>query len=166
MSSETSFQIKSLIPEHKCARNYNLGALVTFRWVALHFFKDIIEDPFISLRKMRVEAKKKFMLDVSVGQCRRAKQLALFNHEGGLKEHHVSLYHPFSVNQTSLSNKACMHHSLFSNATSFKHFVEHFTLIVQKHFNSVLNQLIIHRLQTNQLTLHNQLLNQKAYVAG
>ncbi|GJW95808.1 calcium/proton exchanger, partial [Tanacetum coccineum] len=69
MSNEHSFQIKSLISEHKCCRNYNLGALVTYRWIALQYFKEIIEDPFM-----------------------RAKQLALFDHEGGLIEHYGKLY--------------------------------------------------------------------------
>ncbi|GJX27846.1 hypothetical protein Tco_0235925 [Tanacetum coccineum] len=53
MSNEHSFQIKSLISEHKCIRNYNLGSLVSYR---------------------------------------RAKQLALFDHEGGLIEHYGKLY--------------------------------------------------------------------------
>ncbi|GJT31623.1 calcium/proton exchanger [Tanacetum coccineum] len=92
MSNEHSFQIKSLNSEHKCCRNYNLGSLVTFRWIALHFFKEIIEDPFMPLRKMRAEIRQKFMIDVSLGQCRRAKQLALFDHEGGLIEHYGKLY--------------------------------------------------------------------------
>ncbi|GKC64614.1 hypothetical protein Tco_1097212 [Tanacetum coccineum] len=34
MSTEHSFQIKSLKPEHNCSRNYNLGSLVTYRWIA------------------------------------------------------------------------------------------------------------------------------------
>nr|GEU44654.1 chloramphenicol acetyltransferase-like domain-containing protein [Tanacetum cinerariifolium] len=88
----TGKKIKSLNYEHKCCRNYNLGSLVTFRWIALHFFKEIIEDLFMSLRKMRADIRKKFMIDVSLGQCRRAKQLELFNHEGGLIEHYGRLY--------------------------------------------------------------------------
>ncbi|GJT47579.1 calcium/proton exchanger [Tanacetum coccineum] len=92
MSNEHSFQIKSLISEHKCCRNYNLGALVTYRWIALQYFKEIIEDPFMSLRKMRDDIRQKFMIDVSLGQCTRAKQLALFDNEGGLIEHYGKLY--------------------------------------------------------------------------
>ncbi|GJT21399.1 hypothetical protein Tco_0891336 [Tanacetum coccineum] len=84
--------IKSLISEHKCCRNYNLGALVTYRWIALQYFKEIIEDPFMSLRKMRDDIRQKFMIDVSLGQCTRAKQLALFDNEGGLIEHYGKLY--------------------------------------------------------------------------
>ncbi|GJV75115.1 calcium/proton exchanger [Tanacetum coccineum] len=92
MSREHSFQIKSLRSEHKCCRNYNLGSLVTYKWIAVQYFKEIIEDPFIPLRKMRDDIRQKFMIDVSVGQCKRAKQLALFDHEGGLIEHYAKLY--------------------------------------------------------------------------
>ncbi|GJX06987.1 calcium/proton exchanger [Tanacetum coccineum] len=53
MSREHSFQIKSLRSEHKCCRNYNLGSLVTYKWIAMQYFKKIIEDPFMPLRKIR-----------------------------------------------------------------------------------------------------------------
>nr|GEW20811.1 hypothetical protein CTI12_AA105810 [Tanacetum cinerariifolium] len=55
-------------------------------------FKEIIKDLFMPLRKMRDEIRQKFMIDVSVGQCKRAKQLVLFDHEGGLIEHYAKLY--------------------------------------------------------------------------
>ncbi|GJX21073.1 hypothetical protein Tco_0223750 [Tanacetum coccineum] len=43
--------------------------------------------------KMRDDIIQKFMIDVSLGQCTRAKQLALFDNEGGLIEHYGKLYH-------------------------------------------------------------------------
>ncbi|GJS48924.1 hypothetical protein Tco_0599045 [Tanacetum coccineum] len=92
MSRKQSFQIKSLRSEHKCCRNYNLGSLVTYKWIDVQYFKEIIEDPFMPLRKIRDDIGQKFMIDVSVGQCKRAKQLALFDHEGGLIEHYAKLY--------------------------------------------------------------------------
>nr|GEV24448.1 hypothetical protein [Tanacetum cinerariifolium] len=49
-------------------RNYNLGSLVNFKWIAAHYGKEII------------------------GQCKRAKQRALYDHEGGLIEHYSRLY--------------------------------------------------------------------------
>ncbi|GJS35661.1 calcium/proton exchanger [Tanacetum coccineum] len=67
MSNEHSFKIKSLISEHKCCRNYNLGSLAIYKWIALQFFKEI-------------------------DKCMRAKQLALFDHEGRLIEHYGKLY--------------------------------------------------------------------------
>ncbi|GJW16473.1 hypothetical protein Tco_0020606 [Tanacetum coccineum] len=91
MSSEHSFQIKSLISDHRCCRNYNLGSLVTYKWIALQYADAIIADLFISYNKMKADIRQKFMIDVSLGQCRRAKQRALFDHEGGLFEHYSRL---------------------------------------------------------------------------
>ncbi|GJV38187.1 hypothetical protein Tco_1410664 [Tanacetum coccineum] len=53
-------------------KNNNLGSLVTYKWIAMQFFKEIIEDPFMPLRKMRDDIRQKFMIDVSVGQHRQA----------------------------------------------------------------------------------------------
>ncbi|GJR53145.1 hypothetical protein Tco_1403666 [Tanacetum coccineum] len=89
MSTENSFQIKSLKAEHKCARNYNLGSLVTYKWIAHHFAKEIIEDPFMPLLKMKAAMREKFLINVSLGQCKRAKQRALYDFEGGLIEHYA-----------------------------------------------------------------------------
>ncbi|GJT26117.1 hypothetical protein Tco_0906392 [Tanacetum coccineum] len=44
-------------------RNYNLGSLVTYKWIALQYCKEIIEDPFIPFRKMKDVIRKKFMID-------------------------------------------------------------------------------------------------------
>ncbi|GJY55016.1 RNA-directed DNA polymerase, eukaryota [Tanacetum coccineum] len=63
MSNEHSFQIKSLISEHKCCRNYNLVSLVTYKWIDLHYSKEIIDDPLMPLRKMKDDTRQKFMID-------------------------------------------------------------------------------------------------------
>nr|GEU66535.1 chloramphenicol acetyltransferase-like domain-containing protein [Tanacetum cinerariifolium] len=88
IDSENSFQIKSLKAEHRCARNYNLGSLVTYKWIAHQFAKEIIADPFITLSKMKAVIREKFLINVSLGQCKRAKQKALFDFEGALIEHY------------------------------------------------------------------------------
>ncbi|GKD53702.1 calcium/proton exchanger, partial [Tanacetum coccineum] len=92
MGSENSFQIKSLKAEHKCAINYNLGSLVTYKWIAHHFAKEIIEDPFIPLLKIKAAIREKFLINVSLGQCKRAKRRALYIFEGGLIEHYGRLW--------------------------------------------------------------------------
>ncbi|GJR52086.1 hypothetical protein Tco_1402607 [Tanacetum coccineum] len=68
MSTEHSFQIKSLKPEHNCSRNYNLGSLVTYRWIAHHYAKQLIADPFIPTLKMKTGIREKFLINVSLGQ--------------------------------------------------------------------------------------------------
>ncbi|GJY83859.1 hypothetical protein Tco_0497235 [Tanacetum coccineum] len=66
MSTEHSFQIKSLKPEHNCSRNYNLGSLVTYRWIAHHYAKQLIADPFIPTLKMKTDIREKFLINVSL----------------------------------------------------------------------------------------------------
>nr|GEY63264.1 hypothetical protein CTI12_AA105810 [Tanacetum cinerariifolium] len=73
-------------------QNYNLGSLVTYRWIAHHYAKQLIVDPFIPTLKMKTDIKEKFLINVSLGQCKRAKQRALFDYEGGLKEHYGRLW--------------------------------------------------------------------------
>nr|GEY76970.1 calcium/proton exchanger [Tanacetum cinerariifolium] len=91
MGSENSFQIKSLKAEHRCAKNYNLGSLVTYKWTARQFAKEIIADPFITLPKMKAAIREKFLINVSLGQCKRAKQKALFDFKRALIEHYGRL---------------------------------------------------------------------------
>nr|GEY16318.1 hypothetical protein [Tanacetum cinerariifolium] len=68
MGSENPFQIKSLKAEHMCARNYNLSSLVTNKWIAHQIKKEIIAEPFITLLKMKVAIREKFLINVSLGQ--------------------------------------------------------------------------------------------------
>ncbi|GKA20861.1 copia LTR rider [Tanacetum coccineum] len=67
-------------------------SLVNFKWIAAQYGKEIIGDPFIPYRKMKDDIRVKYLIDVSLGQCKRAKQRALYDHEGGLIEHYSRLY--------------------------------------------------------------------------
>ncbi|GKB49183.1 calcium/proton exchanger, partial [Tanacetum coccineum] len=80
------------VVEGRCAgKKGNKDRLMPSK-VRTGFCKEIIEDPFMPLRKMRDDIRHKFMIDVSIGQCMREKQLALFDHEGRLIEHYRKLY--------------------------------------------------------------------------
>ncbi|XP_071713451.1 uncharacterized protein [Rutidosis leptorrhynchoides] len=92
MQSEYSFQIKTLIKDHNCSRQFDLGSLVTYKWITIQCLPMIIENPTISYRNMRSEIKRNYLINVSLGECIRAKQIALFKHEGGLKEHYSRLW--------------------------------------------------------------------------
>nr|GEV99380.1 calcium/proton exchanger [Tanacetum cinerariifolium] len=50
------------------AGNYNLGSLVTYRWIAHHYAKQLIADTFIPTLKMKTDIKKKILINVSLGQ--------------------------------------------------------------------------------------------------
>ena len=53
---------------------------------------DVLEIPKLSLRKMKALVSKRYNINVSVGQCRNAKKLALSEVEGSLKEHYAKLW--------------------------------------------------------------------------
>ncbi|GJW49371.1 hypothetical protein Tco_0090722 [Tanacetum coccineum] len=63
-----------------------------FKLVDGQFALKIIEDPTITYRSIQEQIKMKYLINVSVGQCKRAKQRALFDHEGGLIEHYSRLW--------------------------------------------------------------------------
>ena len=69
-----------------------MGSLVTFRWIARHYANVVIQNPSITYRSMKDGIRDKYMIDVSVGQCKRAKQCALYEHDGGLIEHYGKLW--------------------------------------------------------------------------
>ncbi|GJZ78477.1 hypothetical protein Tco_0643314 [Tanacetum coccineum] len=50
--------------------------------------KEDVQDPFIPLLKMKAVIREKFLINVSLRQCKRAKQRALYDFEGGLIEHY------------------------------------------------------------------------------
>nr|KAJ0203638.1 hypothetical protein LSAT_V11C500254590 [Lactuca sativa] len=86
MKEEHTFQIKSLIIEHKCSRAFKLRSIVTYKWIAKQFVNDVLESPKLSLRKMKALVFKRYNINVSVWQCRNEKI------EGSLKEHYAKLW--------------------------------------------------------------------------
>ncbi|XP_023744459.1 uncharacterized protein LOC111892634 [Lactuca sativa] len=92
MSNERTLQIKSLETNHTCARIFHGGSLVTYKWIAKHFTKEILEDPTISTRKMQADIETNFNLKASTGQCKRAKRFALEEIEGCLEDHYAKLW--------------------------------------------------------------------------
>lgn len=92
VKDEKTFQIKTLIPDHKCSRAFKLGSIVTYKWIGKHFVNTILKTPRMSLRQMKAQISKKYNLNVSIGQCRNAKKFALCEIEGSLKEHYARLW--------------------------------------------------------------------------
>nr|KAJ0211487.1 hypothetical protein LSAT_V11C400221130 [Lactuca sativa] len=92
MSSEKSFQIKSLNDMHNCARVFKFGSIVTYKWIAKHFMNHILQKPKMSIRKLKAKVSKKFNLIASVGQCRNARKYAFQGIEGTLKEHYAKTW--------------------------------------------------------------------------
>nr|GEZ91089.1 hypothetical protein [Tanacetum cinerariifolium] len=62
--------------------NFNLESLVTYKWIAKQFVVEVLKNPKISYRQMVVDVREKFLINVSVHQCRRAKQREVYVLEG------------------------------------------------------------------------------------
>ncbi|GKA66286.1 uncharacterized protein Tco_0766094 [Tanacetum coccineum] len=93
--------------DHKCCRNYTLGSLVTYKWIAHHYAREIIDNPSLTHRYMQNFIKEKFLLHVSLVQCKRAKICALYDHKGGLIEHYNKLWEYRQVVLESNPGSAC-----------------------------------------------------------
>ncbi|GKE10164.1 hypothetical protein Tco_1413715 [Tanacetum coccineum] len=63
-----------------------------FRWIAAQCAREIIKDLFIPLRTIKEDIRQKYIIDVSLGQCKRAKQTTLYDHEGGLIDYYRKLW--------------------------------------------------------------------------
>ncbi|XP_052622742.1 uncharacterized protein LOC128128018 [Lactuca sativa] len=92
MSDEKSFQIKSIINEHNCARNFKLGSIVKYAWIGTHYTTQFLQKQKVSVRLLGDEVKENFGIDVSMGQCRRAKKYAIELIEGTLVDHYAKLW--------------------------------------------------------------------------
>ncbi|KAJ9553709.1 hypothetical protein OSB04_017754 [Centaurea solstitialis] len=87
-NGERSFQIKTLIGNHNCTRVFRFGSIVTYKWIGMQLRNDILQNPRLSLRKLKGLVSQRFNLIASVGQCKNAKKYALDEIEGTLVEHY------------------------------------------------------------------------------
>ncbi|GJZ22628.1 hypothetical protein Tco_0559667 [Tanacetum coccineum] len=86
--------VKAITSCEGCSESpkWTKGSLVTYKRIAHHYAKQLIADPFIPYLKMKNSIREKFLINVSLGQCKRAKQRTLFDYEGGLREHYGRLW--------------------------------------------------------------------------
>lgn len=91
MGDEQSLHIKSMKPDHNCARNLKMGSIMIY-WIGSHFTKKIMHRRKLSHRQFRLMVMTKFGIDVSVGQCKKAKKYALRITKGDIKEHYARLW--------------------------------------------------------------------------
>nr|KAJ0226600.1 hypothetical protein LSAT_V11C100040920 [Lactuca sativa] len=92
MSSERSFQIKSLVDDHNCSRVFKLASIVTYKWIGKHFKNQLLKNPNMSIRKMKAKMSTKFKLIVSVTRCRNVRRYALEEIDGSLIEHYGKVW--------------------------------------------------------------------------
>ncbi|CAI9302433.1 unnamed protein product [Lactuca saligna] len=90
--NERKFQIKSICDIHLCARNFNFRTLVSCNWLAKHYLKDIIMKLKMTLTEMKEDVLRMFSVNVSKGQCHRARTKAREMIEGKLEEHYAKVW--------------------------------------------------------------------------
>ncbi|CAH1437828.1 unnamed protein product [Lactuca virosa] len=73
MTQEKSFQIKTLVDEHKCVRNFNISNLLSPRWLARHFLKELIMRPNLKCKEMQSIIRTKFHCGVSWSKAYRTR---------------------------------------------------------------------------------------------
>nr|KAJ0201908.1 hypothetical protein LSAT_V11C600309670 [Lactuca sativa] len=54
MSTERSFQIKKLVEQHTCVRNFRSANLMDPTWIARQFLKEIVRKPNLKCKEMQV----------------------------------------------------------------------------------------------------------------
>ena len=92
MQSEVSFQIKTLVDEHTCSRAFGHGYLINCNWIASVYGKSIIRNPGIKLTEIQEKVLRKYKINVSANQCKRAKIKALNGLEISLQAHYAKLW--------------------------------------------------------------------------
>jgi len=88
MNTERSFQVKGFNDKHTCIRDFRRSSLVNPEWIAKHFIKQLCMKPRMKGKEIKEAVKKKFLCEVSNGQCYRAKTKALEVINGKLTEHY------------------------------------------------------------------------------
>ena len=92
MNRERSFQVKGFNDKHTCIRDFRRPTMVNPEWIAKHFIKLLCRRPKMKGREIQEAVKKKFLCEVSLGQCYRAKQKALEIINGKLTEHYARIW--------------------------------------------------------------------------
>nr|KAJ0225654.1 hypothetical protein LSAT_V11C100002940 [Lactuca sativa] len=85
MSTERSFQIKKLVKQHTCVRNFCSTKLMDPTWITRHFLKEMIRKPNLKCKEM-------LHCKVSCLKCYRAnfKEISLI--DGKLSDHYAKVW--------------------------------------------------------------------------
>lgn len=91
MKTEKSFQIKTLVEKHSCARAYEFPYLVNSNWIARNYAKKVMVKPWIKIKDLQAAIYKKYKCRVTFSLARRGKQKALKQYEACLEDHYAKL---------------------------------------------------------------------------
>ncbi|GJR57898.1 hypothetical protein Tco_1500060 [Tanacetum coccineum] len=88
MTFKSPKQLKLAPADYGVAHGYSLWY---YRWIVRLYANEIVMNPALTYKFIKEDIREKYMIDVSEGQCKRAKQCAVYEHEGGLIEHYDKL---------------------------------------------------------------------------
>lgn len=91
MSTEESFQIKTLNNNHTCVRDYN-ATIVTSTCLAKEYVRKLRDNPTMKLKEMQADVKDTYGITVTLNQCFRTKQKAVGEIEKDLEKHYCLLF--------------------------------------------------------------------------
>lgn len=91
MTSEESFQIKTLNANHNCIRDYS-AFIVDNTWLAKKYARKIRDYPNWKLKDIQADMFNNYGLKVTLNQCWRAKQKAVGQIEIDLEKHYAILF--------------------------------------------------------------------------
>ena len=79
MHDGKSWHIRTLVNEHTCSRQCNLGYLVTSKWIARQFVDKIRMYPDMKVVDLQEMVMKKYRVKTSHNQCSRARRIAIYS---------------------------------------------------------------------------------------
>ena len=92
MSTKRSFQIKKMVEQHTCVRNFRSANLMDPTWIARQFLKEMIRKPNLKCKEMQAIIQSRFHCKVSWSKCYRAKCRAISLIDGKLSDHYVKVW--------------------------------------------------------------------------
>nr|KAJ0208221.1 hypothetical protein LSAT_V11C500298420 [Lactuca sativa] len=92
MSTKRSFQIKKMVEQHTCVRNFRSVNLMDPTWIARQFLKEMIRKPNLKFKEMQAIIQIRFHCKVSWSKCYRAKCRAISLIDGKLSDHYVKVW--------------------------------------------------------------------------
>nr|KAJ0219739.1 hypothetical protein LSAT_V11C200065280 [Lactuca sativa] len=90
MSTERSFQIKKMVEQHTCVRNFRSANLMDATWIARQFLKEMIRKPNVKCKEMQAIIQRRFHCKVSWSKFYRAKCRAISLIDGKLSDHYAN----------------------------------------------------------------------------
>ncbi|CAI9274460.1 unnamed protein product [Lactuca saligna] len=92
MSTERTFQIKKMVEQHTCVRNFRSANLMDPTWIARQVLKEMIRKPNLKCKEMQAIIQIRFHCKVSWSKCYRANCRTISLIDGKLSDHYAKVW--------------------------------------------------------------------------